>query len=237
MKSNMIVAAFSLVAAGSGVAYADAANTPLGTVVELYTSQGCSSCPPADAYLQDLSGNPGVIALALHVDYWDYIGWTDKFGSPKNTERQKDYAHAAGANMIYTPQMIVGGVDMVEGTDRGLVEGAIRKQQAARPAVALQLARHGGTLDILAQSKRPFDGPLRVQLVRYHPAASVKIEHGENAGRVLDYTNIVTSWSVIGQWDGQADLHLSADVVGTDPVVVILQTDGPGRIIAAAQLK
>ena len=116
MKSNMIAAAFGLVAAGSGVAYAEEANTPLGTVVELYTSQGCSSCPPADAYLQDLSGNPGVIALALHVDYWDYIGWTDKFGSPKNTERQKDYAHAAGANMIYTPQMIVGGVDMVEGT-------------------------------------------------------------------------------------------------------------------------
>ena len=106
-----------------------------GTVVELYTSQGCSSCPPADEYLGELAKEPGVIALALHVDYWDYIGWTDQFGSPKYTARQKAYARAGGSNTIYTPQMIVAGVDRIEGSNPEMVEGAIRKQQSVGSTV------------------------------------------------------------------------------------------------------
>ena len=88
-----------------------------GVVVELYTSQGCSSCPPADAYLEELAQEPGVIALALHVDYWDYLGWKDEFANPDFTDRQKTYATANGSNTIYTPQMVVAGTDMVEGSD------------------------------------------------------------------------------------------------------------------------
>ena len=237
MKSKVITAVAGLWAASSGVGYAEVEAANLGTVVELYTSQGCSSCPPADAYLHELAREPGVIALALHVDYWDYIGWTDKFGSPKYTERQKAYAHVAGTNMIYTPQMIVGGVDLVEGTDPERVEAAIRKHQSVSPKVALQVKRKDGKVVIAAQAHPPLETPLRVQVVRYRPAESVTIKHGENAGRVLDYTNIVTSWSIVGQWDGQADLNLSAPIDGNDPVVVILQSDGPGRIMAAAELK
>ena len=237
MRSQVITAVAGLWVACGQTVYAQDQRTVSGTVVELYTSQGCSSCPPADAYLTKLAAEPGVIALALHVDYWDYIGWTDKFGNAKFTARQKAYAHAAKSNTIYTPQMIVGGVDRVEGTDPAMVEGALRRHQQASPMVALQLMRKGGQLMIVAQANPPLDAPLRVQLVRYHPQASVQIEYGENAGRVLDYTNIVTSWDVLGLWDGQSDLHLQAPVDGDDPVVVILQADGPGRIFAAAQVK
>ncbi|MBI1172240.1 DUF1223 domain-containing protein [bacterium] len=225
-----------LVAAGAPVLAETAAGTA-PTVVELYTSQGCSSCPPADDYLRKLAAEPGVIALALHVDYWDYIGWEDKFGSAKYTARQKAYAHANKSNTIYTPQMIVGGVDLVEGTNPETVEGAIRRHQSASPAVNLHLVRHGEQVQIAAEANPPLTAPLRVQLVRYRPTARVNILHGENAGRVIEYTNIVTAWSNLGEWDGRGDLNLTAPVEGDEPVVVILQADGPGRIFAAAELK
>ena len=208
-----------------------------GVVVELYTSQGCSSCPPADAYLTELDAKPGVIALALHVDYWDYIGWVDAFANPKYTTRQKAYAKAGGSNTVYTPQMIVGGIDRVEGTDPAKVEGNIRRQQLAARNVTLTLTRDGGTVVVFATADPPLTAPLLVQLVRYNPKETVKIKYGENAGKVMDYTNIVTSWSRVGEWSGAGDLRLALPIVGDDPVVVILQADGPGRIFAAAVLK
>lgn len=237
MNKSVIGALAGLWVAGGTAALADEQGSAVQTVVELYTSQGCSSCPPADDYLRDLAVQPGVIALALHVDYWDYIGWTDKFGNPKFTERQKAYAHAAKSNTIYTPQMIVSGMDRVEGTDPALVEDAIRRHQGAKPTVVLQLVRHGEQVAIAAQTSTALEAPLRVQLVRYHPMAKVKIEYGENAGRVLDYANVVTAWSTLAMWDGKSDLALTAPVEGEDPVVVILQAEGPGRIFAAAIVK
>lgn len=208
-----------------------------GVVVELYTSQGCSSCPPADAYLSELAQESGVIALALHVDYWDYIGWADKFGNPKFTDRQKAYAHAGGSSTIYTPQMIVGGVDRVEGSNPNKVEGNIRRHQMAEPGVVLQLMRKGGTLIITATAKVVLSEPLVVQLVRYHPEATVNIEYGENAGQTITYHNIVTAWTRVGEWPGTEDFRLTVPVQGSDPVVVILQQPGPGLIMAASVLK
>ncbi|MEO6298060.1 MAG: DUF1223 domain-containing protein [Paracoccaceae bacterium] len=208
-----------------------------GTVVELYTSQGCSSCPPADEYLGVLAAEPGVIALALHVDYWDYIGWTDQFASPKFTARQKAYAKAGGSNTIYTPQMIVAGVDRIEGSNPEKVEGAIRNQQAGDSSITLYLTRDGGKVTISATSNPPLTVPVHVQLVRYRPTETVSIKYGENAGRVIKYNNIVTSWSRIGEWSGKEDLAMTSDVEGNDPVVVILQTEGPGMILAASVLK
>jgi hypothetical protein len=237
MKREVFGALCGLWVAGAAPAMAENSTGESGTVVELYTSQGCSSCPPADDYLRKLAGEPGVIALALHIDYWDYIGWTDKFGSPKYTARQKAYAHANKSSTIYTPQMIVGGVDLVEGTNPESVEDAIRRHESANPVVNLQLARVGGQVQIAAQTNRPLTSSLRVQVVRYHPTARVNILHGENAGREIDYTNIVTAWTVIGEWDGRGDLKLSTPVEGEDPVVVILQAEGPGRIFAASEVK
>ncbi len=208
-----------------------------GTVVELYTSQGCSSCPPADEYLRELAGEPGVIALALHVDYWDYIGWADSFADPKFTNRQKAYAHAASSNTIYTPQMIVAGVERVEGTNPEMVETALRQHLSSPRNVALQLVRKGGSVVVTAHANPPLTEVLFVQLVRYLPNATVKIEHGENAGRVIEYANTVTSWTRVGEWSGADDLQMALPVAGNDPVVVILQAEGPGRIYAASVLK
>lgn len=208
-----------------------------GVVVELYTSQGCSSCPPADAYLAELAEESGVIALALHVDYWDYIGWEDKFGSPKATERQKSYARAIGSSTIYTPQMIVAGMDRVEGSNPEKVEGDIRRHQMAQSMVVLQLMRSGDKLVIHAVAKAALPGPVVVQLVRYHPQATVEIEYGENAGQTIDYSNIVMSWDRIADWQGTEDFQLTVPISGDDPVVVIVQQPGPGLILAASVLK
>ena len=235
MKRQVVSAVFGLVVA-CGPVFAEGPATP-GIVVELYTSQGCSSCPPADEYLKRLAETPGVIALALHVDYWDYIGWTDKFGNPRNTARQKAYAHAVGSNTIYTPQMIVGGVDRVEGSDPAMVEAAIRRHQSSAPTVELHLTRKAGQVVIGAEASPLLSAPVHVQMVRYHPLAKVQIENGENAGRTMDYANIVTAWSVLGEWDGKSNLNLTAAAEGEDAVVVILQAEGPGEIVAASSLK
>lgn len=208
-----------------------------GVVVELYTSQGCSSCPPADAYFTKLAQDARVIPLALHVDYWDYIGWADSFANPKFTDRQKAYAHAVGSRTIYTPQMIVGGRDRVEGHQPDLVTELIREQLAAAQSVALVVRRNGDSLHIQANSLRAVRGPVRVQLVRYRPSEAVMIEHGENAGMKVTYTNIVTSWQLIGEWPGAMPLDMKADVRGEEPVVVILQQDGPAEILAAARIE
>ena len=211
-------------------------------VVELFTSQGCSSCPPADDYLGRLADNPDVIALALHVDYWDYIGWTDQFGSPQFTARQKAYARAQGNHTIYTPQMIVNGVERVEGSDPEKVEGDIRRHLDQPQAVALSLTRDVAMLTIKADAKTALTGPLTVQVIRYRPSETVAIGYGENAGKVMEYHNIVTEWRVLGDWAGDVPLELTTPAVGDDPIVVILQAAdtgarGPGAILAAATLK
>ena len=211
-------------------------------VVELFTSQGCSSCPPADEFLGQLAENPDVIALALHVDYWDYIGWTDQFGSPQFTARQKAYARAGGNNAIYTPQMIVNGVERVEGTNPEKVENDIRLHMGQPQAVSLSLTRDVAMVTIKAAAKVALNGPFTVQLIRYRPSETVAIRYGENAGKVLKYHNIVTTWQVLGEWAGDAPLAMTIPAVGDDPIVVILQStsakaNGPGAIVAAATLK
>jgi hypothetical protein len=208
-----------------------------GTVVELYTSQGCSSCPPADEYLSKLAQEPGVIALALHVDYWDYIGWKDDFASPGFTDRQRAYALAAGQNTIYTPQMIVGGVDHAVGSDPDMVAGMIRRHQSAEKLVVLQLMREGGKVVVRASARMRLEAPLVVQIVRFKPSARVEIERGENAGRAITYSNIVTAWDRVGEWDGSGELNLTLPAPGPDAVVVILQEAGPGMIRAAAMVQ
>ncbi len=205
-------------------------------VVELYTSQGCSSCPPADAFFNTLTKDKRVVPLALHVDYWDYIGWVDKFANPQFTERQKAYAAAAGSRTIYTPQFIVGGMDRVEGNRPEEVAEAITEALAQAGAVDLQVARQGERVSISAQSTVAFAQPLRVQLVYYKPQETVDILHGENAGSTVRYTNIVTEWQDLGAWTGAAPLQMQAKSAQKSPLVVVLQSPGPSRIMAAARL-
>jgi hypothetical protein len=206
-------------------------------VVELYTSQGCSSCPPADALLAGLTNDPRVIPLALHVDYWDYLGWKDKFADPKFTARQKAYAHHARDKMVYTPQMVIGGQTRIVGSRVGELENAIRQAAAVAAAVELDLSRQGNDIMIRAKATRPLSQKMVVQLVRYKAEQEVAIKRGENAGKTITYRNIVTSWQVVGSWSGAAPLALQARADGSDSAVVIIQSEGPAEILAAARLK
>lgn len=205
-------------------------------VVELYTSQGCSSCPPADEFMAELAGHDGVIALALHVDYWDYIGWEDSFARPEFTERQKQYARAVKSRMIYTPQMVIGGVDRVEGNTPDAVVKMIGKHKGALSPVRLSVERQGDTVVIRAVADPALPAGAVVELVRYEPSAVVEIERGENAGRTVTYRNIVTEWTKLADWPGVAPLELTAPAPGAAPVVVIVQEPGPAAVLAAARL-
>jgi hypothetical protein len=204
-------------------------------LVELFTSQGCSSCPPADDLFRDLARRSDVIALSLHVDYWDYIGWADTFAQPAFTERQKGYAHAAGERMIYTPQMVVGGHVHVPGTKPMRLAEAIERLGEVPVAVDLTVRRTGTEVEIAAEPRQPDFGPLVVQMLRYSPEETVQIGRGENAGRTVTYANVVTELATLGVWDGRAPLVMRVTIDGRpDPVVVVLQREGHGPVVAAA---
>lgn len=207
-------------------------------VVELFTSQGCSSCPPADAFLSELSKRDDVVALAMHVDYWDYIGWKDIFAVPQNTERQRAYARSGGRSMVYTPQMIINGQDHVVGNRPKDVSDLIARHRKDPENVSLGLSREGETLTINADAKPGVGGPLIVQLARYQSEATVAIERGENAGRTLSYSNIVTEFTVLKkEWNTSQPLHLQTTVSGDEPLVVLIQHYEHGPIEAVALLR
>lgn len=206
-------------------------------VVELFTSQGCSSCPPADAMMQDLAKRSDIIALALHVDYWDYIGWKDEFASPQFTQRQHNYARAAGERTVYTPQFVVGGVDHVIGAKPMEVMDEVRDHANRASGVMVALTRSGGSFHIEGTAPAGLRGPWIVQLVRYSPEQTVAIGRGENAGRTVTYSNVVTAWDVVGTWGRAPSFSADVPASGSAPAVVIVQQPNAGPILAAARLR
>lgn len=207
-------------------------------LVELFTSQGCSSCPPADAFLHELSARDDVIALALHVDYWDYIGWKDSFAQPAFTKRQKAYAKSGGRRSVYTPQMIIAGQDHVIGTHEEDVGILIRRHILRDSGVELSASKDAaGQMTIRAEAPADVGGPLIIYLVRYTPHQTVEITRGENAGKTVGYTNVVTEWSTIGEWDATTPLVMQTEVTGDAPGVVILQKRNAGAVVAATYLR
>ncbi len=214
-----------------GGAYAD---NPV--VVELFTSQGCSSCPPADELMHELANRDDVIPLALHVDYWDYIGWKDEFANPAHSDRQRRYAVVAGRRSIYTPQMIVNGETSIVGA-RGIeLADAIQKHKARDTGVSVTIKRADGTLSISAKTGNGPDDMV-VHVLRYQPKRDVKILRGENAGRHIYYANVVEDWRVLTEWSGKRDLVTDMPVTGDAPVVVLIQEQGNGAILASARLR
>lgn len=203
-------------------------------VVELFTSQGCSSCPAADKFFHKLAGHEGVIALSLHVDYWDYIGWKDSFASPAHTKRQRAYAKAADRRVVYTPQMVINGTDDVVGNRPMDVVDVIDRHRRLPRTVALELSWQGESVLVEAESLKQMDGPLTVQLVRFRPESTVHIKRGENAGRTISYANVVTEMRSLGDWDGAAPLRVTAEAGGDAPVAVLLQNKGGAGLIEAA---
>ncbi|MEX1233551.1 MAG: DUF1223 domain-containing protein [Roseovarius sp.] len=213
---------------------ASAADRPV--LVELYTSQGCSSCPPADAFLHDLAARDNVIALALHVDYWDYL-FDDLFGKAAHTKRQYGYAVAGGRDTVYTPQMIINGVHDVVGNRSKDVDALIDKHLAAPAAVALKLTREDGQMTISATADDGFDAPLIVQVAHYIPQQTVSIDRGENAGHTFSYINIVTDLTELGRWDPAEPLSMKVRAAEDAHLAVILQRPGHGKVEAAALLR
>jgi hypothetical protein len=213
-----------------------AASDDRPVLVQLYTSQGCSSCPPADAFLHDLAARDDVIALALHVDYWDYI-FDDIFGKAAHTKRQYGYAAAGGRDMVYTPQMVIDGQDHVVGNRPKDVNALIARHLAAPQPVALSLSRADGQLSISATADAGFDVPLLVQVARYIPQQTVSIDRGENAGNTYSYVNIVTDLTELGRWDPAQPLAMKVRAPEGTPLAVILQRPGYGKVEAVALLR
>jgi hypothetical protein len=168
------------------------ANEPLA-VVELFTSQGCSSCPPADEYLGQLSKRDDVLALAYHVDYWDYIGWKDEYASSAYTQRQRQYAQQFNLRYVYTPQMVVSGIYENSGNRRPQIKRAV--DQAPAGALNLTLDRNAEQITVNMQSERT---DLMVFQVDYLPEITTAVKRGENRGRNLKEYNIVTNLIPLG---------------------------------------
>jgi hypothetical protein len=186
--------------------------------------------------LSELASEDGVIALALHVDYWDYLGWKDSFGKPEHTRRQQAYAKAVRSRTIYTPQMIVQGEEQLKGHDADDIVGRISAHQAQPPQATLSLERDGDTLDIRIAPAAARIGPADVHVVRFIASEEVSIEAGENAGQEMTYSNIVTDWQTIGRWDGTEPMELRYDRAGDGPVAVIVQRAKMGPVLTAGKL-
>jgi hypothetical protein len=182
-----------------GIAPLHAGERPI--VVELFTSEGCSSCPPADALLAELSGRPDVLALSFHVDYWDRLGWKDPFSSPDATRRQHGYAELLGLATVYTPQMVVDGRWQAVGSDRGEVEQALGSARRTHDDVPVALAvDHGRAQITLGQDGgRVVADLLLIGFDRQHVT---EVSRGENGGRTLSHVDVVRSIEEIGQFDG-----------------------------------
>jgi len=232
---NRLVAALSLVLPIAMAVAVEAGPRPV--VVELYTSQGCSSCPPADELLRELSQRDDVIPLALHVDYWDYIGWKDEFARPAHSRRQRAYARAAGQTVVYTPQMVIAGEDHLVGAKPMKLVEFIQKHSARRPEVSMSVRRQGQVVRIEARANGEFREPVVIHLVRYLPEKVVSIARGENAGRTITYSNIVTEVVRLGTWNGSGPLAVERIVSGEESTVVLLQRPGHGPIVAAQRLR
>lgn len=207
-------------------------------VVELFTSQGCASCPPADALLTMLAEGDDVVALAYHVDYWDYVGWEDTFGDAAFSDRQRAYAESWGSSRIYTPQMVVNGIKGVIGSRRSEVNAAL---DGASLPLAIDITRDGDMLKIAIPANSSLDDAV-VWMVTYRDRADVSIDSGENAGKSMVYTQVVTGRQVLGMWERAtgAELKLPIPEVlaedSTGIAIIVQQERGglPGPILGAA---
>jgi hypothetical protein len=213
-------------------------------VVELFTSQGCSSCPEADALLGRLAGRDDVLALSYPVDYWDYLGWKDTLASPKFTERQKAYKGTLSVPMVYTPMMVVNGLTHVNGRDEDKVVGALEKSNIVVAArVAMRMSEKDGHLVIEAGAAGPSGVPAKdatLWLAVIAKTVAVPIKRGENRGRTITYYNVVRELIPVGMWSGHpVTVQLDRQSVarpGAERYAVLLQQGRGGPIIGAAQL-
>ena len=228
----IVAASFTPAQAGGPVA-GQASAPPI--VVELFTSQGCNSCPPADVVLGELKGRPDILPLSFHVTYWDRLGWSDTFGLEASTERQRIYAELLDKAALYTPQMVIGGRIDVVGSQRSRVREAINLLATHRkPGLAITIEE-----SVLRLGAGP-PGDATIWLFGLDREHKVWIHRGENRGRVIRYHNVVREVTPIGRWSGEGvELalplqRLAAD--GRDSAAVVVQGSTTGEILAASRI-
>lgn len=213
----------------------------VASVLELFTSQGCSSCPPADKLFKTYVDRADIITLTLPVDYWDYLGWKDTFSNPRNSQRQRDYALGRGDGAVYTPQIVVNGRLHVAGASKSDIDEAIKTLSETAPlTVPVSMSSEGNTLIIKIGASQ--DGAsvrdATVWLAVVQTKGEVEVRRGENVGRKLTYYNIVREMSAVGIWDGlPEEIRLSRKSVmrrQTDKCVVLVQQGLGGPIFGAA---
>ena len=233
----------AILAIATLIGVAPEANAEPRAVVELFTSQGCSSCPPADALLGKLAHDPNVIALTLAIDYWDYIGWKDTLAIPGHANRQKAYSKMRGDRGVYTPQVIVNGSTQALGSDQADIERAIGQSHhaSATLSVPVSIKVADGRLTVDAPAGKGTDEHAEVWLCPVSSAVPVAIGRGENHGRTITYHNAVRRWIRLGEWNGAAASwsislkDLKSD--GADKAAVLLQSGSasrPGPMLGAA---
>ena len=212
-------------------------------VLELVTSQGCSSCPPADALLAEWGKKPGIVALSFAVDYWNYLGWRDTLSSAENSERQREYARARGDGKVYTPQIVVDGIIHVNGGNEAAIEAAVRTAAVRLKdvSVPVNMQAEGDTL-VIGIGAAPDASDKRdatVWLAIAKERETVSITRGENRGKTLSYYHPVRELSPIGMWKGEAmTLRLplkDLKTIGGDCLVALLQVENGGPILGVAE--
>ncbi len=213
-------------------------------VVELFTSQGCSSCPPADKIIGDLSSDPSIIALSMPIDYWDYLGWKDTLADSRFSARQKAYSRMRGDREVYTPQVVVNGSAHVIGSDRAGIENAIGKTDKSTGAmsVPVTMSLSGKQINVsVAESKEPAATHGEVWICSIAKSVPISIGRGENRGQQITYHNVVRNLLKVGDWNGHPESwtvpieNLTRD--GVDGAVVYVQDgsrDKPGPMLGAA---
>ena len=213
-------------------------------VVELFTSQGCNSCPPADIYLGELTRRPNLLTLAFHVDYWNYIGWADPFARPWATARQRAYRTRLKERFVYTPQMVVNGAAQGIGSERDTIEALIKSAAAEatpiHPDLALRWREDGALLVGVGADASPPDSPADIWLIGYDGAHETRVLRGENAGQTLTDHHPVRTYRRIGEWPGWS-LELvvpaaEAPALGDAGVAVLVQAAGAGPVLAATHI-
>lgn len=238
-----VVAALMALAAVSGPLAGPAGASDFKGVVELFTSQGCPSCPPADAELARLAEKGEILALSYHVDYWNYKGWVDTLATKAATERQYGYADTLNRKSVYTPQAVINGRDHTNGANPAAIHALVDKLAAINEGLNVEVDAVYGQ-DGLAISVGEGDGKADIVVVYFDDANTVDITHGENAGSTITYRHSVREIETVGMWNGKAQtLRLPASVLSArkgSGCAILLQVVGldgtPGEILGAAMI-
>lgn len=236
---NRMLAGLALLAASIGLAGPVAASEATGnlTVVELFTSQGCNSCPPADKYLSELAKRDDILVLSWNVEYWDYLGWKDTLALPGNSDRQRAYNRQLGRPGVYTPEMVIQGMFQAPGTDRRSVEKKIKKARKISGHhldIAVIDAHETLTVRVGAGGMSDHGMPCDISLVKYEKSHTIPIRSGENNGAELTYTNVVTGVESLGAWQGGVvELQIDKSTLSPEGNAILIQEGEGGPLLAA----